>query len=89
MPSCGQAGVMGMEFDPDNNALWAWCDNTCGNKATLLGITTTSNGRFVLRAGYNRPSGMGDFNKRRHCLRARLRVLRRPAQLLLERRQRQ
>ncbi len=58
----GQAGVMGMEFDPDNSALWAWCDNTCGNKATLLGITTTSNGRFVLRAGYNRPSGMGDFN---------------------------
>jgi hypothetical protein len=34
----GQAGTMGLEFDRDRNARWAHCDDTCGNRSTLLAV---------------------------------------------------
>ncbi|HEX6240391.1 MAG TPA: Calx-beta domain-containing protein, partial [Polyangiales bacterium] len=34
----GMPGVMALEFDRDVNYLWAWCDDACGNQATLLRV---------------------------------------------------
>ena len=34
----GNAGVMGLEFDRDVGNLWAYCDNTCGNRASVLRV---------------------------------------------------
>ena len=58
----GQVGVMGIEYDSDTGNLWAYCDNTCTNRSTILGITPASMGRFTVRAGYERPAGMPDIN---------------------------
>jgi hypothetical protein len=32
----GLAGVMALEYDFDRRLLWAYCDDTCGNRAVLL-----------------------------------------------------
>jgi hypothetical protein len=58
----GQAQVMELSFDRDNGVLWAYCDNHCGNRATLLGIDTSSGaatkGEFIIRKAYNPPHSM-------------------------------
>jgi hypothetical protein len=58
--SSGQVSIMDLAFDRDIGDLWGYCDNTCGNKATVFGIG--SDGRFQIRAVYNHPSTLPDSN---------------------------
>jgi hypothetical protein len=62
--SSGHVGVMGLEFDREHHNLWAHCDNTCGNRTTLLGVETRPAmpklGRFDVKVGFLRPGGMSD-----------------------------
>jgi len=64
--SSGQPGVMGIEFDRDLEYLWAYCDDTCGNRATILTVNTdplaTSLGLFSIRAAFERPSTLPNLN---------------------------
>jgi hypothetical protein len=39
----GQGGSMGLEFDRDRNTLWSYCDDTCGNRSTLLSVSSMPN----------------------------------------------
>jgi hypothetical protein len=56
----GNAGVMGMEFDRDAGNFWAYCDNTCGNRSSILRIGAT--GRFEAQRFYIRPASLPDSN---------------------------
>ena len=56
----GNAGVMGLDFDRDVGNLWAYCDNTCGNRASVLRVGAT--GRFELQRVYSRPATLPDSN---------------------------
>jgi hypothetical protein len=62
----GQAGTMGLEYDRDRNTLWSYCDDTCGNRSTLLSVNTDPSaatfGRFVLRAFIDKPSSLANIN---------------------------
>ncbi|SFG03860.1 hypothetical protein SAMN05518865_107247 [Duganella sp. CF458] len=62
----GQSQIMDLSFDRDNNILWAACDNNCSGKTTLLSVDTTAGsptqGKFVVRKGYNRPGSMSNLN---------------------------
>ncbi|WP_374562885.1 SdiA-regulated domain-containing protein [Ideonella sp.] len=62
----GQDQVMDLSFDRDNGILWAYCDDGCDNRSTLLAIDTQAGsptqGRFVVRQGYNRPGSMPNTN---------------------------
>jgi hypothetical protein len=64
--SSGQVSVMDLAFDRELGALWADCDNTCGNKQTVLGIDTRTGsptrGRFIVRRAFARPSTLPDVN---------------------------
>jgi Lamin Tail Domain len=55
----GNPAVMGLEFDRETGALWAQCDNTCGNRANVLGIV---GGSFAVRRIFGRPAGLPDSN---------------------------
>jgi hypothetical protein len=55
----GQAAVMSVAFDRDVGNLWTYCDNTCGNQASVLRI---SSGRFVLQYRYNHPATLPNSN---------------------------
>jgi hypothetical protein len=65
MPS-GQASIMGLEWDRDTKALWTYCDNTCGNQATILAVDATTGsanlGKFVQRAKFAAPTGLPNSN---------------------------
>jgi hypothetical protein len=56
----GNTGVMGLEFDRDNNVLWSYCDNTCGNRASVLRVG--AGGTFEIQRFYARPAGLPDSN---------------------------
>lgn len=56
----GLAGVMDASFDADLGALWAHCDNTCGNATALLAIG--ADGRFTVDRTYLRPAGLPNYN---------------------------
>jgi hypothetical protein len=62
----GQVGVMDLAWDRDFNYLWSYCDNTCGNKATVLRIDTTAMsptlGRFQIGRVFDRPTTMPNTN---------------------------
>ena len=73
----GFVGVMDLEFDPEIQQLWAWCDNTCGNRSATLDIVATfiaaqpegsaqaqaaGDGRFAVTAVYAPPAGLPDVN---------------------------
>jgi hypothetical protein len=62
----GQTGVMGLEFDRDLSYLWFSCDDSCGNKSGILDIDTAAGsptqGRFVVRRMFDRPSTLPDTN---------------------------
>jgi hypothetical protein len=64
--SSGFPGVMGLEFDRDSNYLWAWCDDTCGNQATVLQVDVTAGsptlGKVVVKRKYDHPSGLPTSN---------------------------
>jgi len=55
----GQPAVMDLSFDRELGYLWAYCDNTCGNKASIL---TATAGHFQLARFVDHPSTLGDFN---------------------------
>jgi hypothetical protein len=62
----GQASIMDLSFDRDVGYLWAYCDNTCGNRATVLQIDTNAasatHGRFGLSRMFDHPSTLPDVN---------------------------
>jgi hypothetical protein len=62
----GQAGAMDLEFDRDRSTLWSYCDDTCGNRSSLLSVNSdvlsASFGSFVLRALIDRPSSLANIN---------------------------
>jgi hypothetical protein len=64
--SSGQTAIMDLAFDLELGALWAACDNTCGNRLTVLAVDTDSasptRGRFVVRKAFARPSTLPDAN---------------------------
>lgn len=59
-------GAMGLEFDREVGYLWAYCDDTCGNQASVFTLDTTvgsaTRGKFVLRRQFARPTGMPNLN---------------------------
>lgn len=58
--SSGFNGVMDLQFDRDNNDLWAVCDNTCTGRMHVLRIGTA--GHFEVALRFERPTGMPDTN---------------------------
>lgn len=53
------SGVMGLEYDRDVGYLWAYCDDTCGNRAVIL---TLSGNHFEKRAELMRPPSLPNIN---------------------------
>ena len=51
---------MDLDFDRDVGKLWAYCDNTCGNRASVLRVGAS--GRFQLQRVYSRPATLPDSN---------------------------
>jgi hypothetical protein len=64
--SSGQTGIMDLAYDRDNNNLWGYCDNTCGNKATVFRLDNSSSsataGHFRIERVFNPPSGLPASN---------------------------
>jgi hypothetical protein len=62
----GQVSIMDLSYDRDAGYLWAQCDNTCGNKATVFTIDTTASsptaGRFQIGRVFDRPDSLPDSN---------------------------
>ena len=61
----GLAGVMALEYDADDHALWAYCDDTCGNRAVLLRLADDASDaprRFVPKRVLERPRSMPNVN---------------------------
>lgn len=63
----GLPQVMDLAFDRDQDTLFAYCDNSCNNRATLLAVqsetTAVNAGSFYVGATYNRPTGLpADMN---------------------------
>ncbi|WGX95447.1 lamin tail domain-containing protein [Nocardioides sp. L-11A] len=57
--SSGFPFAMDTAFDPDRQALWALCDDTCGGVANLLKV---EGGDFVVKRSLARPAGMPNLN---------------------------
>jgi hypothetical protein len=57
--SSGQPGVMDLVFDRDVGQLWAYCDNTCGNRSAILRL---SMGRLQVKGLIDRPATLPDSN---------------------------
>jgi hypothetical protein len=61
-----QRGVMGLEYDRDQRYLWAYCDDACGNQASIFAIDqrpgSETLGQLTLRARFSRPAGLPDTN---------------------------
>jgi hypothetical protein len=53
------SGVMSLEYDREVGYLWAYCDDSCGNRALILKL---SDGRFEKRAELIRPASLPDIN---------------------------
>jgi PKD repeat protein len=62
----GQPAVMDLSFDRDTGNLWAYCDNTCANKAPVLRLDVTpgsaTRGHFLLRRTFDHPSTLPNIN---------------------------
>ncbi len=56
----GLTGVMDLSFDRELGNLWAACDDTCQGRTVVFRIDST--GKFVAAGGFERPSGMPNFN---------------------------
>jgi hypothetical protein len=54
----GQISIMDLSFDRDVGDLWAYCDNKCGNIASVFGFG--GDGRLQLRRIYEPPAGLPD-----------------------------
>ncbi len=62
----GLSSVVALEFDRDTNYLWAWCDDGCSNRATILRVeenpSSAKRGRFGVRRTLNRPASLPNLN---------------------------
>jgi hypothetical protein len=62
----GQPGMMALAFDRDVNYLWAWCDDRCGNRASVLRVednpASPRAGQFVVRRRLQHPVSLPDLN---------------------------
>jgi hypothetical protein len=60
--SSGQPLTMDLSYDRDVGQLWAYCDDACGNRGTILRVqedpASVDFGKLTVRAGYERPEGM-------------------------------
>jgi uncharacterized protein (TIGR03437 family) len=56
----GLAGVMDLQFDRDQNDLWAVCDDTCQGRSVVFRIDST--GKFTAARRFERPTGMPNLN---------------------------
>jgi len=57
--SSGQTGIMDLAYDRDSGLLWGYCDNTCGNKATLFKLNS---GAFAIDRVYGPPASLPASN---------------------------
>jgi hypothetical protein len=53
-------GIMGLEYDACVGYLWAYCDDTCGNRAEILSMLPS--GEFARRASVAAPPTLPDIN---------------------------
>jgi hypothetical protein len=62
--SSGFPAVMELEFDVENQALWAVCDDGCAGRSAILDISQegATDGTFVVGTVYERPAGMANLN---------------------------
>ena len=62
----GLAGVMGLEFDPALNQLWAVCDDGCSGRSAVFAVDarvgSATIGRFIAIRLFDRPTGMANLN---------------------------
>jgi hypothetical protein len=62
----GHDRVMSLEFDRENNLLWAGCDNNCDNELTVLSIDiepgSPTEGRFVVDMYIDPPDSLPNSN---------------------------
>ncbi len=56
----GLTGVMDLSFYSGLGNLWAVCDDTCQGRTIVFRVD--SNGKFVAADGFERPSGMPNYN---------------------------
>jgi hypothetical protein len=56
----GHRELMSLDFDRDQGNLWAYCDDSCANKASVLRID--GGGRFQVVRLYDRPGSLSDSN---------------------------
>jgi len=64
--SSGQVAIMDLSYDREVGYLWAQCDNTCNNKATVFKLDTTpaspTLGRFEIGRVFDRPASLPNSN---------------------------
>jgi hypothetical protein len=62
----GQLALMDLAFDAETGALFAACDDNCGNRITVLGIDgdagSSTHGHFVIRRELERPATLPNTN---------------------------
>jgi hypothetical protein len=62
----GQVSIMDLSYDREVGYLWAQCDNTCGNKATVFRLDMTplspTAGHFEIGRVFDRPDSLPDSN---------------------------
>ena len=61
----GQPLTTDLAYDRDVGQLWAYCDDACGNRGTILQVqedpASVDFGKLTVRAGYERPAGMANL----------------------------
>lgn len=61
----GQPLVVDLSYDRDVGQLWAYCDDACGNRGTILAVqenpASPDFGKLAVRAAYERPAGMANL----------------------------
>lgn len=64
--SSGYESIMGLEFDPAQNQIWAICDNTCNGRAVMLLLDQAGGsptlGKFITGLRFERPAGLPNGN---------------------------
>ncbi|HEX7669728.1 MAG TPA: lamin tail domain-containing protein [Polyangiaceae bacterium] len=62
----GQVSIMDLAYDREVGYLWGYCDNTCGNKATVFRIDTAVSsptvGHFRVGRVFDHPTTLPDSN---------------------------
>jgi hypothetical protein len=65
LPS-GQVAIMDLAYDREVGYLWGYCDNTCGNKATVFRLDgnamSPTVGRFQIGRVFDHPATLPDSN---------------------------